>query len=185
MTKDELIRLKKKMETKVYIEDAFSGSGAISLFEIEQKINTAGAVENIEKYFESVITYFSSKGIKYDEITLRPLFSVIVKEKDLDENTIIKSNSKPLPGTAVVRINGFYCTNGEQKFGDDPDAIYSENFNDYVVILDDFIRLLGEKGFDFTGVSTVEELRDKVVAGHPTFGDITLSFNKRKIRTKA
>ena len=75
--------------------------------------------------------------------------------------------------------------NGEQKFGDDPDAIYSENFNDYVVILDDFIRLLGEKGFNFTGVSTVEELRDKVVAGHPTFGDITLSFNKRKIRTKA
>ena len=50
MTKDELIRLKKKMETKVYIEDAFSGSGAISLFEIEQKINTVGAVENIEKY---------------------------------------------------------------------------------------------------------------------------------------
>ena len=40
MTKDELIRLKKKMETKVYIEDAFSGSGAISLFEIEQKVNT-------------------------------------------------------------------------------------------------------------------------------------------------
>lgn len=185
MTKDELIRLKKKMETKVYIGDAYSGSGAISLFEIEQKINTVGAVENIEKYFESVITYFSTRGIKYDEITLRPLFSVIVKEKDLDEKTIIKPNSKPLPGTAVVRINGFYCMNGEQKFGEDPDAIYSENFNDYVVILDDFIRLLGEKGFDFTGVSTVEELRNQVVAGEPSFGDITLSFYKRRTRTKA
>ena len=184
MTKDELIRLKKKMETKVYIEDAFSGSGAIPLFEKKQKINTAGAVENIEKYFESIIRYFSSKGIKYDEITLKPLFSVIVKEKDLDEKTIIKSNSKPLPGIVVVRINGFYCMNVEHKFGDDPDAIYSENFNDYVVILDDFIRLLGEKGFDFTGVSTVEEIRDKVVAGEPSFGDITLSFNKRKTRTK-
>lgn len=185
MTKDELIRLKKKMETKVYIEDAYSGSGAISLFEIEQKINTVGAVENIEKYFESVITYFSTRGIKYDEITLRPLFSVIVKEKDLDERTIIKSNSKPLPGIAVVRVNGFYCMNGEQKFGEDPDVIYSENFNDYVVILDDFIRLLGEKGFDFTGVSTVEELRNQVVAGQPSFGDITLSFNKRRTKTKA
>ena len=185
MTKDELIRLKKKIETKVYIEDAFSGSGAISLFEIEHKINTVGAVENIEKYFESVITYFSSKGIKYDEITLKPLFSIIVKEKDLDEKTIIKPNSKPLPGTVVVRINGFYCMNGEQKLVHNPDDIYLENFNDYVVILDDFIRLLGEKGFEFTGVSTVEELRDKVFAGHPTFGDITLNFNKRKIRTKA
>ena len=185
MTKDELIRLKRKMETEVYIEDAYGGSGAISLFEIEQRINTAGAVQNIEKYFESIIRYFSSKGIKYDEITLRPLFSVIVKEKDLDENTIINPNSKPLPGTAVVRINGFYCMNGEQKFGDDPDVIYSENFKDYVVILDDFIKLLEEKGYDFTGVSTVEELRDQVVAGNPSFGDITLSFNKRKIRTKA
>ena len=185
MTKDELIRLKRKMETKVYIEDAFSGSEAISLFEIEQKINTVVAIENIEKYFESIIAYYSSKGIKYDEITLRALFSIIVKEKDLDDKTIIKSNSKPLPGTAVVRINGFYCMNGEQKFGDDPDAIYSENFNDYVIILDDFIKLLKEKGFDFTGVSTVEELRDKVVVGAPSFGDITLRFNKRKIRTKA
>ena len=185
MTKDELIRLKRKMETKVYIEDAYSGSGVVSLFEIEQRINTASAVENVEKYFESIIRYFSSKGVKYDEITLRPLFSVIVKEKDLDENTIIKPNSKPLPDTAVVRINGFYCMNGEQKFGDDPDTIYSENFNDYVVILDDFIKLLRKKGFNFTGVSTVEELRDRIVAGHPTFGDITLSFNKRKIRTKA
>ena len=185
MSKNELIRLKKKMETKMYIEDAYSGSGAISLFEIEQKINTAGAVENIEKYFESVITYFSSKGIKYDEITLRPLFSVIVKENDLDDKTIIKTNSKPLPGVVVVRVNGFYCMNGEQKFGDDPDAIYSENFNDYIVILDDFIRLLGEKGFDFTGVSTIENLKNQVVAGVPTFGDITLSFNKRKTRTKA
>ena len=47
--------------------------------------------EGSEKYFESVITYFSSKGIKYDEITLRPLFSIIVKEKDLDENTILNN----------------------------------------------------------------------------------------------
>lgn len=185
MKKNELLRLKRKIETKVYIEDAYSGSEAISLFEIEQKINTVGAVENIEKYFEKIITYFSTRGIKYDEITLRPFFSVIVKEKDLDDKTIIKTNSKPLPGTVVVRVNGFYCKNGEYIFGEDPDAIYSENFNNYVIILDDFIRLLGEKGFEFTGVSTVEELRNQVVAGVPTLGDITLSFNKRKTRTKA
>ena len=119
MPKDELIRLKKKLETKKYIEDAYDGSGAISLFEIEQRINAANVVEKIDKYFESIIRYFlryfSSKGIKYDEITLRPLFSIIVKEKNLDENTIIKPNSKPLSGTAVVRINGFYYMNGEQK----------------------------------------------------------------------
>lgn len=185
MTKDELIRLKRKLKTKVYIEDAYSGSGEISLYEIEQKINTIGAVENIEKYFESVITYFSSKGIKYDEITLKPLFSVVVKEKDLYDNTIIKPNSKPLPGTVVVKVNGFYLMNGEHKFGEDPDTIYSDNFNEYVVLLDDFIRLLEEKGFSFSGITTVEELRDQIVAGKPTLGDITLSFNKRKIRTKA
>ena len=46
MTKDELIRLKKKIETKVHIVDAYSGSGPISLLEIEKQINTVGAVED-------------------------------------------------------------------------------------------------------------------------------------------
>ena len=185
MTKDELIRLKKKMETNVYIVDAYSGSGPISLFEIEQRINTVGAVENIEKYFESIIMYFSSKGIKYDKISIGILFSIIVKEKDLDKQTIIKPNSKPLPGTTEIFINGFHCTNGKEVFGENPETLYSGCFKDYVVILDDFIKLLGEKGFDFTGASTVEELRNKIVAGHPTFGEITLNFNKKKVRTKA
>lgn len=184
MAKEELIRLKRKMETKVYIEDSFSGRGPISLFEIEQRINTKGAVENIEKYFESVIIYFSSKGIEYDEITLRPLFSVIVKEKDLDDKTIISPKSKPLSGVVVVRINGFYCMNGEQKIIEDPDTIYSENFNEYVVLLDDFIKLLTESGFDFEGASTIQELKEQIVSGNPTFGDITLGVTKKRIRTK-
>ena len=83
MNKEYLIKMKRKLETKVSIENAYGGSGELSQYEIEQRIDTLGAVQNIEKYFESVITYFSSKGMKYDEITLKPLFSLIVKEKEL------------------------------------------------------------------------------------------------------
>ena len=43
-------------ETKVVIEDAFGGSGVLSLYEVEQRINTIGAIQNIENYF--VITCF-------------------------------------------------------------------------------------------------------------------------------
>lgn len=184
MTKNELIRLKKKIETKVHIVDAYSGSGPISLLEIEKQINTVGAVENIEKYFENIIMYFSSKGVKYDKISIGILFSIIVKEKDLDEKTVIKTNSKPLPSTVDIFINGFRCMDGKEIFGENPEAFYSNCFNNYIVIFDDFIKLLEEKGFEFKGASTTEELKEKIIAGKPTFGEVTLNFDKRKIRTK-
>lgn len=185
MNKEDLIKMKRKLETKVSIENAYGGSGELSQYEIEQRIDTLGAVQNIEKYFESVITYFSSKGMKYDEITLKPLFSLIVKEKDLDENTVIKQNAKPLPKIVAVVVNGFYCINGEQKFGDDPDVIFPDNFNEYIVVLDDFIALLTQRGFSFNGFTNIEELQNEIMAGHPTLSDITLTFRKKIVRSKA
>lgn len=182
--KEELKRLKRKIETKVYIEDAYSGSEGISFYEIEQKIDTMGAIKNISKYFESIIMYFSTRGIKYEEITLRGLFSVIVKEKDLSDKTIIKVNSKPLPGIAVVRINGFYCVDGCEKIQENPDVVYDENYKEYVISLEEFIKALDSLGFNYNGVRTTDELKELIVKGIPTFGDITLTFSKKKIKSK-
>ena len=184
MNKEDLIKMKRKLETKVSIENAYGGSGELTQYEIEQRIDTLGAVQNVEKYFESVISYFSSKGMKYDEITLKPLFSLIVKEKYLDENTVIKPNAKPLPKIVAVVINGFYCINGEQKFGDDPDVIYPDNFNEYIVVFDDFIAMLTQRGFSFNGYINIEEIQDEIMAGHPTLSDITLTFRKKLVRAK-
>lgn len=179
MNKDELKKLKRKLETKVYIENAYSGSEKITQYEIEQKIDTLGAVENIEKYYESIITYFSKNEVKYDEITLVPFFSLVIKERDLDSNTIIKSNAKPLPKLVTIRINGFYCIDGKEIFDADPDCIYDENFKEYVVVLDEFINLLEQKGYIYTGLKSVEEIKDKIISGQPSISNITLSFNKK------
>lgn len=185
MTKEELKRLKRKLETKVVIEDAFGGSGVLSLYEVEQRINTIGAIQNIESYFENVIKYFSSKGIKYDEIKLKPLFSLIIREKDVDEHTIIKPNANPIPKLVVVKINGFYCSLNDKSFGDDPDIIYPANFDEYVVVFDDFIKLLVDKGFGYNGSDNMEDIKQQIISGAPTLGDITLSFKKNKVRTRA
>lgn len=185
MTKEELKRLKRKLETKVVIEDAFGGSGVLSLYEVEQRINTIGAIQNIENYFENVIKYFSSKGIKYDEIKLKPLFSLIIREKDVDEHTIIKSNANPIPKLVVVKINGFYCSLNDERFDDDPDIIYPANSDEYVVVFDDFIKLLSAKGFGYNGSDNMEDIKQQIISGAPTLGDITLSFKKNKVRTRA
>ena len=184
MTKDELKRMKRKLETKLYIEDAYSGQGPISQFEIEQRVDTLGAIENIEKYFENVITYFSLRGVKYDEITLKPFFSLVVKEKDLDENTIIKKDIKPIQIIVAVRINGFYCMNKEQKLVEDPDVIYLDNSREYIVNFDEFINLLEQKGFSYNGLTSIEEIQAHIISGHPTISDITLSFNKKLNKIK-
>lgn len=185
MTKEELKKLKRKLETKVVIEDAFEGSGVLSLYEIEQRINTLGAIQNIENYFENVIKYFSSKGIKYDEIKLKPLFSLIIRENDVDEHTIIKPNANPIPKLVVVKINGFYCTFNDERFDDDPDIIYPANFDEYVVVFDDFIKLLADKGFAFDGSDNIEDIKQQIISGVPTLGDITLCFKKNKVRARA
>lgn len=184
MTKDELKRMKKKLETKVYIEDAYSGSKALSLFELEQRINTIAATENVKKYFESIIKYFSLKGVKYDEIVLKPFYSLIIKEKDLDDNTVIKENAKPLSKLVVVKINGFYCKNKENKIYDDPDIIFSDNYEEFVVILEDFIDLIEKNGFIYNGLKSIQEIQEEIIAGRPTVSDITLSLKKNLIKVK-
>ena len=184
MTKDELKRMKRKLETKVYIEDIYSGQGPISQFEIEQKVDTLGAIKNIEKYFEKIITYFSLKDIKYDEIILKPFFSLIVKEKDLDDNTVIKKNAKPLSKIVAVRINGFYCMNKDKKIDDDPDIIYLDNSKEYIVNFKEFIDLLREKGFSYNGLTSIEEIQEYIVLGHSTLSDLTLNFNKNLTKVK-
>lgn len=184
MKKEKLKRLKKELETKVYIEDAFSATGPITLYEINKKIDTTGAVENIENYFKKIITYFSIKNIKYDEITLRCLFSIIVKEEDLDQKTIIKTNSNPLKDLVVLKVNGFYCKNKEQTILEDPDIIYENNFNEYIISLDDFIKIIIKSGLDFNGFNTIEEIKQQILRGQPTFGNITLKFSKKKTKKK-
>lgn len=184
MTKDELKTMKRKLETKVYIEDAYSGEGPISQLEIEQRVDTLKAIDNIEKYFASIITYFSLKGIKYDEITLKPFFSLIVKEKDLDKDTVIKKDAKPMSKFVVVKINGFYCLNKEQIIDEDPDVVYLDNFKEYIVNFDEFINLLGQKGFIYEGLTSIEEIHENIVLGNPTISNITLSFKRNLTRLK-
>ena len=175
MTKDELKTMKRKLETKVYIEDAYSGEGPISQLEIEKRVDTLKAIENIEKYFASVITYFSLKGIKYDEITLKPFFSLIVKEKDLDKDTVIKKDAKPMSKFVV---------NKEQIIDEDPDVVYLDNIKEYIVNFDEFINLLGQKGFIYEGLTSIEEIHENIVLGNPTISNITLNFKRNLTKLK-
>ena len=184
MSKEELIRMKRKLETKVSIENAYSGSGPISIYELEQKVDTVGAINDIDEYFKQVITYFSSRGMKYDEITLRPLFSLIVKEKDLDRENILKPNTKPIPRYVSVAINGFYCMNGDQKITEDPDTVYLDNYNERIIVLEDFLVMLNERGFGFNGPTSVEDIQKDIMAGKLTLANITLKFKKNKEKVR-
>lgn len=184
MSKEELIRMKRKLETKVSIENAYSGSGPISLYELEQKVDTEAAIHDIDEYFKQVITYFSSRGMKYDEITLRPLFSLIVKEKDLDRQEVLKPNAKPIPRYVAVTINGFYCMNGDQKFDEDPDTVYPDNYNERIVVFEDFLAMLTERGFSFDGPTSIEDIQKDIMSKKLTLSNITLKFKKTKAKVK-
>ena len=183
MTKDELIEMKKKLETKVRIVDDSSFSGILTQYEVEQGVDTKGAVDNVEKYFESVLKYYTEKGMAYDEIYLVPGYSLIVKEEEFEDHTI-KKGAKALPHLAAVRINMFHCMDGNRDMCEDPDNIYDNNFEQYIVVLEDFINLIKQRGFEYSGISTIEEIQDVITSANCPIAKISLCFDKKLGKTK-
>lgn len=184
MTKKELINLKKKMARKYYIVSTYETNGPISEYEIEQKENSSLAVAYIEKYLESLINYFSIKNQKYDEMTLALLFGVYVPEKKLDKNYEIKKDTKPLKDYVTVRVNGFYGMNRENKFEEDPDLIFDDNFREFTISFNKFKEILSSKGFDLEGIKTFDDLTNKIVNGNLSMSYIKVNFNNQKKKIK-
>jgi len=184
MEKQKLLNLKKKIEEKFYIYDAFSSEGPISMFEIEQRTNTQGAVKHVGKYFESLIQYLSNKEIKYDEITLYLQFSIFISEKYVDKHFYRKDNAKAMNDYVVVRISGFDCKKNNQIHHEDPELIIENDTESFIISFNQFITLLSLNGFELEGINSFEEISQRISSDKLASAKITINFTDKKVKKK-
>lgn len=184
MKKQELINLKEKIEKNFYIYDAFSSEGPISMFEIEQRTNTQGAVNHVGKYFESLIQYLSNKEIKYDEITIFLQFGIFVSEKYVDEHFYRKENAKAMNDFVTISISGFDYKKDNQIHHEDPELIIENDTESFIISFNQFITLLSLNGFQLEGINSFEKISQRISSDKLASAKITINFTDKKVKKK-
>ena len=182
MTKEELMILKRKLESKYYEYDYASTNGLMSEFEITEKIDNEGAVQNIENYFEAVMKYYSANNVPYTEIILYLHSYIYISEKSFDENNDLKKRVKILPDVAMIEAT-FMCKNNEEIFGQDPSEIYPDD-KEFVVQMSKFKELLKDRGYELENVTSAEGIKEFVLADKPAIARISLRFKKENKKNK-
>lgn len=101
MSKERLIELKSKLESKYVSYDGSDASGVITQYELEQKQNIQGAITNLENYFESLITKLELNGKLFDELMISAVYKLFYKYEDIDEVLNTTANVNPLKDLSV------------------------------------------------------------------------------------
>lgn len=184
MKKQELINLKKKLEQKVLIFDTFGNEGPYSMYEIEKRVNTEGAVHHIENYFENLIQYFSNKNVKYNEVTIYLQFGIFVSDKYVDKDFYLKDNAKPVNDLLLVEVSGFNYVDSGQIYHEDPESITKEAYVPFVILFDKFTKLLEEKGFELEGINTFDTIAEKIKSNELVKTSITIKFKNKKTKKR-
>ena len=182
MTKEELMILKRKLESKYYEYDYASTNGLMSEYEIMEEIDNEGAVQNIENYFEAVMKYYSTNNVPYTEIVLHLHSYIYVSEKSFDENDELKEKVEILPDIAMMDAT-FMCKNNEEIFGQDPSEIYPED-KGFIVQMSKFKELLKDRGYELENVTSTEEIKELVLADRPAISRISLRFEKENKKNR-
>lgn len=185
MNREELIKFREKLETKVcYCDNVGSTSNPFSLYELEKEIDTDGAVKKIEQCFEDIIKYCAVNKIDYDSIAIKLIYGIIVNAEDLSEEGKIKEISKPIKNLITLDIYFWNCFNDTEKFTADPDEVFTIKHSFYVVELDKFTQIIREKGFDLICVDDVENLKERILTKKTVTGHVGIRFGKNKVKKK-
>lgn len=182
MTKEELIKLKKKLDNKFYEYNESLTNGPMSEFEILESIDNEGAIQNLEDYFESVIKYYSKKESDFNEIIIYLKSSIFVSKDSFNDEYELKEKVHILDDIALIDAT-FMCKNDTEFFGEDPTIVYPEEKGEFIIQISKFKELLKERGYELEIITSTEDIKQLVLSGKPAVAQISLSFvNKNKNR---
>lgn len=184
MSKERLIELKSKLESKYVSYDGSDASGAISQYELEQKQNVQGAITNLENYFESLITKLELNGKLFDELMISAVYKLFYKYEDIDEVLNTTANVNPLKDLIVVSFGCYKAINGDEQYDSDPEDIYKGCYDEYIVSFDELKIALEQNGFDVGTIKSFDEIENIINNGKipVTFFSIKFTKNKRLVK---
>ena len=186
MNKEMLINLKEKLERKYIAIDNRGISNAITEYEIGQKENEKEALDNLENYFEALITKLSMEGKCFDKLEISAVYEVFYKENEIDEENydLPFENARPLKDYVIISFGCYRATDGVRKYHSDPEDIYDGCYKECVVSFSKFKKLLEERGFNIGIIDSFDEIVSKVKHGDIpiTFYEIQFTKDKKLIK---
>lgn len=191
MTKEELKKYNEILDTMSYIDNGQDFRYPLFSCDLDNiiiNLKTKDTAENIELLFEDILEYYSKHNITIDKISITPIFGIILKEDDIDKNKIIKPNAIP-SNIVQVKINHFSCLSGEEEITMNPyerDTYFERALTtkkDYVDF-NDFLIELQSRGLKLDGITSIEDIKNKIINGEPAYGEITKTLNKTKEKSK-
>ena len=191
MTKEELKEYNRILDTMLYIDNGQDFRYPLFPCDLDNiiiNLKTKDTAENIELLFEDILEYYSKHNITIDKISITPIFGIILKEDDIDKNKKIKPNAIP-SNIVQVKINNFSCISGEEEITMNPyerDTYFERALTtkkDYVDF-NDFLIELQSRGLKLDGITSIEDIKNKIINGEPAYGEITKTLNKTKEKQK-
>ncbi len=181
MSKERLIELKKKLETKYISSNGDDTFDEITQFAIEQRKNEQGAANNLENYFEQLITKLELDGKKFDELMISAVYKLFYKKEDIDDNRNIHVlNAVPLREFVIVSFGCYEGVDGDKIFHSDPEDIYKGCYDEYIVSFDEFKTVLEQNGFDIGTIKSFDEIESIINKGKIPVTFFKVKFNKNK-----
>ena len=185
MSKERLIELKNKLESKYVSYDGCGTSGVITQYELEQNQNVQGAITNLENYFESLITKLELNGKLFDELMISAVYKLFYKKEDIDsEMGIPYMGAKPLKDFIIISFSCYKGVYGDEQYDSDPEDIYKGCYDEYIVSFDEFKIALEQNGFDVGTIKSFDEIENIINEGEMpiTFFSIKFTKNKRLVK---
>ena len=191
MTKEELKEYNRILDTMLYIDNGQDFRYPLFPCDLDNiiiNLKTKDTAENIELLFEDILEYYSNHNITIDKISITPIFGIILKADDIDKNKKIKTNAIP-SNIVQVKINHFSCLSGEEEITMNPyerDTYFERALTtkkDYVDF-NDFLIELQSRGLKIDGITSIEDIKNKIINGEPAYGEITKTLNKTKEKSK-
>lgn len=175
MSIEQLIDLKRKLETKFGIASVSGYSGLDSLYEIEEKEQTENAVLHIiELIRKAIIKCSKDENISYDEIIIEPCFDYYYPCSSIEEIDGIEHRSDPLNDYVIISISDEFSVSAEENakkyyFVDDIDHEMPA-LTYFTISLEKFKKITQGLGIVLEGIdnskSMAEEVRDQVWGRH-------------------
>ena len=195
MTKEELIRLKRILESnndeycdllKTEENDGSYYQGTIvNISDIYERLNTKKAVEVITKNFESAIYHYCMLGKNFNEMIINPCICPFINIEDINEikncNDLVtlKKNYKLLSDIVVMDLYRLFVKDEEGVISKIGDSEFIKNYDSltwFVVSLKELKELLIKEGLELKGINTEEDLlNDNYNA------NITIDFNTKSL----
>lgn len=192
MRKEELIRLKEKLEMEKRNQSKYvlaDGTGNLddshfTLEEIKKRNDEKEIVKNIEKLFEELIHHYSDLDIAYDSINLLMSYALFYKEYDYLKKESYPENFKPLYDYICLRISYFYCSEREKEYEEDPTDILVKYDKEYIMTLSSFKRTLVERGFDISLIHDFKEVEEFISNEEMLCAKLPINFSSTNSKTK-